>query len=164
MVRRTFFAGNKNHLELAAIKTAHAGIGLYPDTDVQQLELSDAGDPPAFQAGSRAALFFERRGMQGLIRGVVVVEGDQVVDLLILQSREGLDHNALDSPGFRSSFRHRPAKPPLIVDAVSGATISSQAVTDAVNVRLAQWVKYTAWLQKRRLSKRLLPCCSAVRP
>ncbi len=118
-------------------------VNLLDSAVIQQLQLSDAADPPAFQAGSRAALFFERKGMQGLIRGVVVVEGDRVVDLLVLQSREGLDHDALDSSDFRTSFRDKPAKPPLIVDAVSGATISSQAVTDAVNVRLAQWVRYT---------------------
>jgi hypothetical protein len=116
---------------------------LLESAELQQVQLSDAADPPAFQSGSRAALFFERMGMQGRIRGVVVVEDDRVVDLLILQSREGLDHDAFDSPDFRTSFRDRPAKPPLIVDAVSGATISSQAVTDAVNVRLAQWVTYT---------------------
>jgi len=115
---------------------------LLNSTEIQQVQLSDAADPPAFQAGSRAALFFDRMGMQGLIRGVVVVEGDRVVDLLILQSREGLDHDALGSSDFRTSFLDRPAKPPLIVDGVSGATISSQAVTDAVNGRLAKWVKY----------------------
>jgi hypothetical protein len=110
--------------------------------DVQQVQLSDADEPPAFQAGARAALFFERIGMQGLIRGVVVIEDDRVIDLLVLQSHEGLDHDALDAPDFIASFHDLPAKPPLIVDAVSGATISSQAVTDAVNARLAQWVTY----------------------
>jgi hypothetical protein len=114
---------------------------LLGSAEVQHVQLSDAADPPVFQAGSRAALFFERKGMQGLIRGVIVVEGDRVVDLMILQSREGLDHDALDSSDYLASFRDRPAKPPLIVDAVSGATISSQAVTDAVNARLALWGK-----------------------
>ena len=115
---------------------------LLGSAEVQQVQLSDADDPPAFQAGSRAALFFERMGMQGLIRGVVVIEDDRVIDLLVLQSHEGLDHDALDAPDFSASFHDLPAKPPLIVDAVSGATISSQAVTDAVNARLAQWVTY----------------------
>lgn len=116
---------------------------LLESRNVQQVQLPDAADAPAFRAGSRAALFFERKGMQGLIRGAVVVEDDRVVDLLILQSREGLGKDVLDSPGFLALFRDRPAKPPLTVDAVSGATISSQALTDAVNARLAQWVAFT---------------------
>ena len=109
---------------------------------VQQLVLSDDAAPPAYRAGSRAALFFERMGMQGMIRGVILVEDDHVVDLRILQSREGLAGDTLDSPDFLVSFRDRPAKPPITVDAVSGATISSQAVTDAVNGRLSQWARF----------------------
>jgi hypothetical protein len=115
---------------------------LLESAEVQQVQLSAAGDPPVFQTGSRAALFFERKGMQSLIRGVIVIENDRVIDLVILQSHEGLDHDALDAPSFRAAYRNKPAKPPLIVDAVSGATISSQAVTDAVNARLVQWTKY----------------------
>ena len=116
---------------------------LLQSADIQQVQLSEDAGPPAFFAGSRAALFFQRNGMQGLIRGVIVVEDNRVVDLRVLESREGLDHDALDSPDFCTSFRDKPAKPPLVVDAISGATISSQALTDAVNARLAQWVTHT---------------------
>ena len=116
---------------------------LLESRNIQAVQLPDGTAAGTYRAGSRAALFFEQRGMQGMIRGVILVEDDRVVDLRILKSREGHTKNVLHSPDFLASFRGRPAKPPLTVDAVSGATISSQAVTDAVNTRLAQWVQFT---------------------
>ena len=109
----------------------------------QQIELSDAADPPAFRAGLRVALFFEKEGMQGPIRGVMVLQNDRIVDLRILESREGIGADPLDTPGFLQSFFGQPAKSPLTVDGVSGATITSQAVIDAVNARLAQWEAFS---------------------
>ena len=93
---------------------------------------------PAFQAGERAMLFFDHDGVEGPIRGAVVIAGDRITDVLIRESREGLDHRAL-SKGWLKLFRGAAARPPVVVDAISGATVSSRAVVDAVNERLKQW-------------------------
>ena len=93
---------------------------------------------PAFQSGERAMLFFDHDGVEGPIRGAVVIAGDQVEEVLIHESREGLDHRAL-SDAWLESFRGAEARPPVVVDAVSGATVSSRAVVDAVNERLKEW-------------------------
>lgn len=95
--------------------------------------------PPAYRGVSATALFFERRGEQGPIRGVAVVEGETIRDVIVLHANEGTDRMALRRSGFAERFRGRPARPPVVVDAVSGATISSQAVIDAVNERLKAW-------------------------
>lgn len=95
--------------------------------------------PPAFVAGERAVLFFDCEGLNGPIHGAVVVSGDRISDVLILRAREGLLRTALASPRFTASFREQPVAQPVVADAVSGATISCQAVTDAVNDRLSVW-------------------------
>ncbi|MEK7468682.1 MAG: FMN-binding protein [Planctomycetota bacterium] len=97
------------------------------------------GGPPAFHNGRKAVLFFERPGVQGLIRGAVVLEGDAVADVLVLTSTEGHDGRVLQSPGFLASFRGRPARPPVVVDSVTGASVSSRLLIDAVNDRLRWW-------------------------
>ena len=94
--------------------------------------------PPGFEAGERTMLFFERDGMEGIIRGAIVLSGERILDVLLFESREGLRHTALDET-WLESFRDYPAKPPVVVDAVSGATVSSRAVMDAVNERLTAW-------------------------
>jgi len=108
-----------------------------------QVEPIPLSGPPAFRAGGRVALFFERQAMQGPIRGVVVVKDGMIQDIAVTSSREGHDHHAL-SADFLSSFRSLPAKPPLAVQAVSGATISSQALADAITERLKAWTAYSA--------------------
>ncbi|MBI4606953.1 MAG: FMN-binding protein [Planctomycetes bacterium] len=94
---------------------------------------------PAFRSSRSAVLYFERPGLQGPIRGALVVEGDRVAQVLVLRSVEGPDGRALHAPGFLAAFRGRPARAPIAVDAVSGASISSRALADAVNERLRWW-------------------------
>ena len=106
---------------------------------MEGVELIDMPGPPAFRAGGRTVLFFEQAGMQGPIRGAIVIDKNRITDLVLLQSSEGLDHAALSNGSVQESFRGQPAKPPLVVEAVSGATISSQKLTDAVSVRLKLW-------------------------
>jgi hypothetical protein len=108
-----------------------------------EIERVSIPGPPTFRAGNRVALFFERRAMQGPIRGVVVVEDGRIADLMILRSREGINHDAFDSPEFLASFQGLPAKTPLTVQAISGASVSSQALVDAVSERLKQWAAHT---------------------
>jgi hypothetical protein len=113
--------------------------------DVDQVEPvaltrpDDAGGPPAFRSGDRAVLFFDQVGVQGPIRGAIVIDADRITRLVLLRSSEGLDHTALSGGSIQESFRGQTAKPPLIVEAVSGATISSQKLTDAVSARLKLW-------------------------
>lgn len=97
------------------------------------------GGPPAFRAGQKAVLFFERAGVQGPIRGAVLVDGDRVADVLLLYSTEGHNGRVLESPAFLASFRGRPARPPVVVDSVTGASVSSRLLIDAVNERLRWW-------------------------
>ena len=68
-----------------------------------------------------------------------MIEGGRITNLVLLRSSEGLDHAALGNGPFQESFRGQPAQPPLVIGAVSGATISSQRLTDAVSERLKQW-------------------------
>lgn len=99
----------------------------------------DLPGPPSFQAGDRTLLFFEGRGMRGPIRGVIVIEGDRIRELRVLHSKEGFHANELEDPSYLGSFRGKQAPAPVVVQAVSGATISSQALIDAVNERLSAW-------------------------
>jgi hypothetical protein len=122
----------------------------HPDPDLELAESLigpapriDMPGPPAFgAAGAPAALFFECRGEQGPIRGVLVVDGATIRDVIVLRAAEGTNRAALtraDHRGFAARFRGLSARPPVVVQAVSGATISSQAVIDAVNERLKAW-------------------------
>ncbi len=95
--------------------------------------------PAAFRAEDRAVLFFAGRGMSGAIEGAIVVTAEQISKVLILHSREGLSHTAFDTPGFLERFGGQSISHPVVADAVTGATISCQVVTDAVNERLSIW-------------------------
>ncbi len=108
-----------------------------------QIHRAEVDGPPIFYVGANAVLFFEREGMQGPIRGAIVIQDGDLDRVLILQSREGHDHRVLNSEDFLISLCHQPAKPPLFIDAISGATISSNAVSDAINAQLSKWVNYT---------------------
>lgn len=98
--------------------------------------------PPAFRAGDRTVLFFECRGMSGPIHGAIVVSAQRISKVLILRSREGLTHTAFVSGRYLERFNEQSTAHPVVADAVSGATVSCQAVTDAVNRRLSVWRDY----------------------
>lgn len=91
------------------------------------------GGFPMFFSDRGDALFFTSDGMEGLIRGVILVEGDVVRQVQILRSRDGIDHRALERGPFLQAFAGKSIETPIAVDAVSGATITSQRVLDAVN-------------------------------
>ena len=104
--------------------------------DVERLEL--AGEV-AYRGPKGALLAFTRRGVEGPLRGAVVLRGARIEEVVLLESREGLNHRALQRPGFLAAFRGLPARAPVPVDAVSGATISSHLLVEAVEERLARW-------------------------
>ncbi|MCB9564455.1 MAG: FMN-binding protein [Kofleriaceae bacterium] len=87
----------------------------------------------------RTTLPFRGRGVQGPIDGVVTVEADRIVDVTVTHSDEGVDRRALAPDRIGDRFRGRPARPPLAVDAISGATISTERLIEAVEQRLARW-------------------------
>ena len=83
---------------------------------------------------------FEVRGLRGPIRGTVVLDGDRIAEVQVHQSREGTDRRALDDPAAVAGYVGQPARPPVLVDVVSGATLSCRRLLDAVNDGLAAHV------------------------
>jgi hypothetical protein len=105
-------------------------------SDGQRIELKTGS---AFRVGARWALFFEGKGKVGPFRGVILIEDDRVRDLQLLETHEGIDHRAFSNPILAQSLVDQPAKAPVEVEVVSGATISSQLLIDAVNSSLKEW-------------------------
>ncbi len=95
----------------------------------------------AFQSSDKTAIVFECQGFQGPIEALFVITNNKVDKMVILKSNEGLDKSALTSPSFLKSFQQKVEDLPLDVDAVSGATISSQIVIDEMNQIIKEWNK-----------------------
>jgi hypothetical protein len=104
--------------------------------DGERIELKSG---PAFRVGSRWLLFFDQQGNVGPIRGAVLVEDDSILKLHLFEAREGINQSAFSDPTLAQSLVGLPAKAPVEVDVISGATISSQLLTDAINESLVQW-------------------------
>jgi hypothetical protein len=102
----------------------------------QRIELENG---PAFRVGARWLLFFERPGKVGPIRGAISVEDDRVRELHLFETREGIDHGAFPDSLMAGWLVDQPARAPVEVEVVSGATISSQLLIDVVNTSLEQW-------------------------
>ncbi len=95
----------------------------------------------AFQSSSKTALFFKCKGFQGPIEGLYIISNNEIEQLLILKSNEGFDKLVLNNPKFLNSFKRNVLDLPFDVDAVAGATISSQIVIDEVNRQIKEWNK-----------------------
>lgn len=95
----------------------------------------------AFQSSNKTAIIFKSDGFQGPIEAMFVLSNNTIEKLVILKSNEGLDKSALNNPEFLKSFEQNAQDLPLDVDAVSGATISSQIVIDAMNRCIKEWNK-----------------------
>jgi len=94
---------------------------------------------PAFRVGSRWLLFFDHKGKVGPIRGALLVEDDNIHSLHLFSAHEGINRDAFSDPTLAQSLVGLPAKAPVEIDAITGATISSQMLADAVNESLVQW-------------------------
>ncbi len=103
------------------------------------VEKVDVQGAAVFRAGKGAMLFFDVRGSQGPIRGAVIVHDEEIEEVVLLFSREGLDRSALESRRFLDAFRNKPALRTVVVDVVSGATVSSRLFIRAVNRQLQRW-------------------------
>jgi hypothetical protein len=109
---------------------------LLAPADAASIERLELDRLPVYRCDNRQAIFFETAGKQGLIRGVILVQDDRILRLQLLKCREGLCQREFYQPAFLAAFSGKPAKPPVDVAAVSGATISSQILRDAINERL----------------------------
>ena len=98
--------------------------------------------PDAYQSGDNAILFFRYKGFQGQVHGALVVKKDHLEEVVILKGREGVNNDIFQSKGLLEDFRHHPVYTPIVVDAVSGATVTCQKLIDIVNQRLHQWKEY----------------------
>lgn len=97
------------------------------------------GRGAAFAAGPRVALPFVADGRQGEIRGVVVLGRGRIERVVVSAQREGWDLRALERPEWLAEFSGRRTDAPVVVDAVSGATLSSRILVDTVNERVRTW-------------------------
>lgn len=109
--------------------------------DAERVALPEG--PLAYRAGGRWLLMVEGPGKVGPIRAALLIERDQIRELILLASREGIDGEALDGPSVPRSLAGQPARAPLRVDGVSGATVSAQLLTDQVNHSLSRWREAT---------------------
>ena len=100
-----------------------------PCEQVAQQRQASSGD---------AVVCFCADGMQGPIEGLVVIRGERIEEVVLLRSREGLEHDAL-SVEHLAAYQGQEATPPTVVDAVSGATVSSRVLAAALDERLAAW-------------------------
>ncbi len=95
----------------------------------------------AFQSSDKTAVIFTQEGFQGTIEGLFVLSNNEIEQLVILKSFEGLDNTVLSNAKFLQSFERNVMDLPLDIDAISGATISSQIVIDEMNRCLKEWNK-----------------------
>ncbi len=102
----------------------------------------EMGGAPAFASRTSALLFFDGDGMEAPFDGFIVVEGEHIEGVTMRHSREGLTGDALTSEHL-AAYRGLRTDGPIRVDAVSGATISSRRLNDAVNERVKTWRKAT---------------------
>ena len=93
------------------------------------------------RAPDASRLPFEVRGLRGPIRGAVVLDGDRIAEVVVDGSVEGPDGGALANAAALAGYAGQPARPPVLVDAVAGATLSSRRLRDAVNGCLAAAVE-----------------------
>ncbi|MAF64276.1 MAG: hypothetical protein CMJ84_01275 [Planctomycetes bacterium] len=94
---------------------------------------------PAFQLGARWLLFFEQRGKVAPFRGAVLIEDERIRDLLLFEAYEGVGRSAFSDRRLANSLCDQPARAPVDALVVSGATVSSQLLIDAIDDCLSLW-------------------------
>ncbi len=121
--------------DLPTLRARHL-LGTSSKSDQERIEL-DSG--PAFRVGTRWLLCFDQQGHVGPIRGAILLEDDLIQEIHLFEAHEGIDHNALSDLTISRSLVGQPALAPLEFDGLSGATISSQILIDAIDDCLSQW-------------------------
>lgn len=93
----------------------------------------------AFQSSDKTAIVFESEGFQGPIQALFIITNEEIEKLAIVRSMDGMDRSILKDPEFLTSFEQNTKELPIQVDAISGATISSQIIIDDMNRHLKKW-------------------------
>ncbi len=108
---------------------------------IGKCEAMEFSGADAFQSSDKAAVIMQIEGFQGPIEAMFILSNNEIEQLIILKSFEGLDNTALNNDKFLQSFERNVMDLPLDVDAISGATVSSQIVIDEMNRSLKEWNK-----------------------
>ncbi len=119
-------------------KSAHQIIA---EKHIGECEAVEFPGAEAFQSSDKTAIVFKSEGFQGPIEALFVISNNEIEKLVILKSNEGLNKSVLTNPNFLKSFEQNIENLPLDVDAISGATISSQIVIDDMNQIIEDWYK-----------------------
>lgn len=137
-------------LEAALLEVVPGGRSIEERALEGRLVHEVAGESGALAGWAFAA---ETPGFQDRIRLLIGLDADasRIVGLVVLESREtpGLG-DRIREPEFRDRFAGQPAEGPVRVDAITGATISSEAVVRAVG----EEVERTGGAIRRELARR----------
>ena len=97
-----------------------------------------------FLSRSVAVIFFNHMGMRAPVRGMVVIDrkAGRVKDVRLDNNIEGIDRKMGKTESFFERFIDAEVSTPAVVDVVTGASISSQAIIDGVNDALNIWREY----------------------
>lgn len=96
------------------------------------------GAPPDRTVEGGCVLGVVARGMNGPIRAAVSLRGDRIEAVAILSTRDGWLRPFEDEGAWLGRFAGLPARPPLAIDAVAGATVSCSALARAIEARLRE--------------------------
>lgn len=119
-------------------KTPHYIVAEKHIGKCEAIEFSGAD---AFQSNNKTAIIFACEGFQGTIETLIVISNDEVEKIIILKSNEGLNKSGLDNHIFLKAFERNIDNLPFDIDAITGATISSQIIIDEMNLHLKEWNK-----------------------
>lgn len=150
MPRHGAEGGMKADLALASALLAIAGLlrmtvpAADPDgrlalEKIGSRNAGELGGQPVYRHGRALLMLFEERGFRDPFRGALLVENGFIEEVIVLKSREGLMRDALNDASLLDSYRGLPARAPVVVDTVTGATVSCRALQNAVNGRLRAW-------------------------
>lgn len=111
------------------------------ENHIGKCETIEFSGADAFQSDNKTAIIFTCKGFQGSIKALVLVSSDEIEKVHVLKSNEGLNKSVLENLNFLKSFERNIHDLPLDVDAITGATISSQIVIDEMNRHIKEWNK-----------------------
>jgi Na+-transporting NADH:ubiquinone oxidoreductase subunit C len=144
---------HNQEMELKSTVLRAAGIEFVEETIKSQFDASikekQAGDQTYYLSPNESYIFeYKGRGLWGMIEGVLTVEPDLVtiesIQIISQEETPGLG-GRIAEPAYLDSFKKKRVDPTLIlairkkasksdeIDAITGATISSQALVDTVN-------------------------------
>lgn len=108
------------------------------------MEVIQAPSGKIYLNRSKAVLFFTGQGMRAPIRGWLIIDRKEgnIKEVHLETNIEGIDRQLAGMRPLLDQFLGRDVDTPVLVDVVTGASISSQSVIDGVNSALAVWREY----------------------